>query len=89
MELLVKQLATAMPTLRATRVWLHVLDEAMQRFEIDSSSCGGTFLAQIAHESDECRSLEDDLRYSADALTRMWPNHFPTVEIALAYERSP
>lgn len=89
MELLAKQLATAMPTLRATRVWLHVLDEAMKRFEIDSPPCGVTFLAQIAHESDECRNLEDDLRYSADALTRMWPNHFPTLEMARGYERSP
>jgi hypothetical protein len=36
MELLAKQLATAMPTLRAPRVWLSVLNEAMERFEIDS-----------------------------------------------------
>jgi len=89
MEVLARQLAIAMPTLRATRVWLHVLDEAMQRFAIDSPACSGTFLAQIAHESDECRNLEDDLRYSADALTRLWPDHFPTLEMAQGYERSP
>jgi len=89
MEMLARQLAIAMPTLRATRVWLHVLDEAMKRFAIDSPACSVTFLAQIAHESDECRNLEDDLRYTADALTRMWPNHFPTAEMAQAYERSP
>ena len=89
MEHLAKQLATAMPTLRATRVWLHMLDEAMKRFDIDSATCSATFLAQIAHESDECRNLEDDLSYSADALTRMWPDHFPTLEAARVYERSP
>ena len=38
MKLLAKQLATAMPTLRAPRVWLMVLNEAMERFEIASSA---------------------------------------------------
>jgi putative chitinase len=89
MELLAKQLAAAMPTLRATRVWLQMLDDAMKRFELDSATCGATFLAQIAHESDECRNLEDDLSYPAEALTRMWPDHFPILESARAYERSP
>ena len=89
MELLAEQLAAAMPTLRAARVWLAVLEEAIERFKIDSPACIVTFLAQIAHESDECRHLEDDLSYPADTLTRMWPNLFPTHEMAQAFARSP
>ena len=77
MELLAKQLATAMPTLRAARVWLSMLDEAMKRFEIESSARVAAFLALIAHESNECRDLEDDLRYPAAALMRMWPQALP------------
>ena len=89
MELLAKQLATAMPTLRAPRVWLSMLNEAMERFEIDSSAHIAAFLALIAHESNECRYLEDDLRYPAEALMRMWPQHFPTLATARPYERNP
>ncbi len=89
MELLAKQIATAMPTLRAPRVWLSVLNEAMERFEIDSSAHIAAFLAQVAHDSNECRYLEDDLRFPAEALMRMWPQHFPTLATARPYERNP
>jgi putative chitinase len=89
MELLTKQLATAMPTLRAPRVWMSVLSEAVERFKIDSPACIATFLAQIAHESNECRNLEEDLRYTAEALLQMWPQYFPTLAAAQPYERNP
>jgi len=89
MESLAKQLATAMPTLRAARVWLSVLNEAMERFEIDSSARIAAFLAQIARDSNECRNLEEDLRYPAAVLMRMWPKRFPTVEMAQPYEQNP
>jgi len=89
MELLAKQLATAMPTLRAPRVWLSVLNEAMERFEIASSAHIAAFLVQVARDSKECRYLEDDLRYPAEALMRMWPQHFPTLATAHPYARNP
>jgi len=89
MELLDRQLATAMPTLRAPRVWLSVLTEALNRFEIDSAARIETFLALIARESHECRVLEEDLRYSAAALMRLWPKRFPTLAMAVPYERNP
>lgn len=89
MELLAKQLATAMPTLRAARVWLSMLNEAMERFEIDSSARIAAFLAQIAQESNDCRNLEEDLRYPIAVLMRMWPGLFPTAALAQPYERNP
>ena len=89
MELSAKQLAAAMPTLRAPRVWLSVFNEAMERFEIASSAHIAAFLAEVAHASKECRYLEDDLRYPAEALMRMWPQHFPTLATARPYERNP
>lgn len=89
MEDLAKQLATAMPTLRGARVWLSVLDEAMQRFEIDSSARIAAFLARIARESNECRILEEDLRFPVTVLMRLWPKRFPTAAMAQPYERNP
>ena len=89
MELLAKQLALAMPTLRGARVWLSMLNEAMERFEIDSSARIAAFLAQIAQESNECRNLEEDLRYPVAVLMRMWPRRFPTAAMAQPYECNP
>ena len=89
MELLVKQLATAMPSLRARRVWLSMLNEAIERFEIESPVSVVTFLAQVAQESNDCRNLEEDLRFTAEALVEMWPGHFPTLAAAQPYERNP
>jgi putative chitinase len=89
MELSARQLATAMPTLRAPRVWLAVLNEAVQRFEIDSSARIAAFLELIARESNECRYLEEDLRFPAAMLMRLWPKRFPTAAMAGPYERNP
>jgi putative chitinase len=89
MELLAKQLALAMPSLRAPRVWLSVFNEALERFAIESPACIATFLAQIAHESNACRIFEEDLRFTAEALVHTWPRHFPDLAAARPYERNP
>lgn len=47
------QLAAIMP--RAPLVWLGALNEAMQEFAIVTPMRESAFLAQIAHESGECR----------------------------------
>lgn len=86
---LAKQLAEAMPTLRAQTVWLLMLHRAMKRFEINTPVRIAAFLELIARESNECRNFEEDLSYSATALVRLWPNRFPTLAEAQAYERNP
>lgn len=40
------------------------------------------FLAQILHESNRLKSLEEDLRYSVSGMRRVWPNRFPDDESA-------
>jgi len=89
MLFLAKQLAHAMPTLRAQTVWLLMLGRAMKRFDINSPVRIAAFLELIAHESNECRNLEEDLSYSAAALVRLWPNRFPTIAEAMVYELNP
>jgi putative chitinase len=61
----------------------------MKRFEINTPARIAAFLETIAQESNECRSLEEDLSYSATALVRLWPNRFPTIADAQAFERNP
>jgi putative chitinase len=47
------------------------------------------FLCQVGHESQGLTRLVENLNYSAGALTRTWPNRFPSIDIAKLYERKP
>lgn len=81
-------LAAIMP--RAdVRVWTGPLNEAMQRFEITAPDRAPAFLAQVAHESDECRRLVENLHYSAKRLMAVWPTRFPTLNRAQDYAHHP
>lgn len=47
------------------------------------------FLAQVLHESAMLEHLEENLNYSAERLTKVWPRRFPTIADARPYERNP
>lgn len=47
------------------------------------------FLGQVLHESAQLERLEENLNYSAERLTQVWPNRFPTVADAAPYARNP
>ncbi len=59
----------------------------------DSFSAGdedlSAFLGQILHESDGLTRLEENLSYSAERMTVVWPNRFPTKADAQPYARNP
>jgi putative chitinase len=82
------QLKAIMPKSKPD-VWRVPLNQAMERFEINTASRAAAFLAQIAHESDELHALEERLSYSAARLMQVWPKRFPTIEKAQEYERNP
>ena len=46
------------------------------------------FVSTILVESDQCRRLEENLNYSAEALIRMWPKRFDSMT-AIALARKP
>jgi putative chitinase len=72
-----------------TGKWLDFLNQALERFSINTTVRAAAFLAQIAHESDELTHVSENLNYSAQRLTQVWPKRFPTVEIAREYEHNP
>jgi putative chitinase len=47
------------------------------------------FLAQIIHESQDLARLSENLNYSAQRMTEVWPHRFPTIAAAQPYARNP
>lgn len=89
MQLSMSQFAAVMPALLRPELWLRPLNEAMSCFEIQSPARAAAFLAQVAHESNQCRNTEELLSFSAATLIHTWPRRFPTLEVAMKYERNP
>ncbi|MFC3944461.1 glycoside hydrolase family 19 [Pseudomonas gingeri NCPPB 3146 = LMG 5327] len=52
------------------------LNEAMQRYAIDSPLRIAAFLAQVGYESEQLRILSENLDYSAAQLMLLWKNRF-------------
>ena len=70
-------------------VWHPLLTAAMFEHSITTPARACGFLAQIAHESDECNRLEEGLSYSVEGLLHTWPSRFHTAEEAQPYARRP
>jgi putative chitinase len=83
------ELAGVMPAAADVPMWTAAINEAMVRFEITTSERCAAFLAHVAHESNECRSLVENLRYSAKRLRAVWPSRFPTLDAAAPYADNP
>jgi putative chitinase len=88
MTLTDQQLVAIMPRVNAAH-WLGPLSTAMARFAIVTPARAAAFLAQVAHESGECRRLVENLNYSAQGLERTWPKRFPSTVIATEFARQP
>jgi len=56
--------------------WLQPIQAAMTEFEINTPAREAAFLAQIVHESNGLRAVEEELNYSAKRLPEVWPKHF-------------
>ena len=55
------------------------LAAAMEEFEIDTPKRIAMFLAQCAHESGYFQAVKENLNYSADGLTKIFPKYFRDV----------
>lgn len=56
--------------------WLFWIQEACDKFEINTPTRIAGFLAQTAHESAGYTALVENLNYSADTMAVVWPNRF-------------
>jgi putative chitinase len=87
----IDQLDMAVPKARYEDLVKYVdfLDDGMGRFEINTPNRVAAFIAQVAHESGDFRSTEENLNYSWLALRHTWPSRFATDELAKQYHRQP
>lgn len=65
------------------------LDNAMKECGIDTAERARAFLAQVGHESAQLNRIEENLKYSAQALRKVFPKYFPTQQEAVMYAYHP
>lgn len=65
------------------------LDKAMKECGIDTAQRARAFLAQVGHESAQLNRVEENLKYSAQALRKVFPKYFPTQQEAVMYVYHP
>jgi len=69
--------------------WLDPLMSTFHRYEINTPLRQSAFLGQCQHESANFKVLQENLNYSKEALCRVWPSRFPTLQDAEPYHRNP
>jgi putative chitinase len=65
--------------------WLGPLEEVFAKYDITTPIRQAAFIGQCAHESGNFKTLEENLRYSATSLMKVWPSRFPNLEVANQY----
>ena len=69
--------------------WIDAINETFDRFDISTPERQACFLGQCAHESGGFTALKENLNYSAEGLTKVWPKRFPSFDVAQSYHRNP
>jgi putative chitinase len=69
--------------------WFEPLNETFSKFEINTPKRQAAFIGQCGHESNNFKTLEENLHYSANALMRVWPSRFPDNDVAEKYANKP
>ena len=69
--------------------WIDAINETFERFDISTPERQACFLGQVSHESAGFTALKENLNYSAEGLTKVWPKRFPSLDVAQPYHRNP
>jgi putative chitinase len=69
--------------------WLEPLNNTFEKYQINTPTRQAAFIGQCGHESNNFKTLEENLNYSAKGLMATWPSRFPSLEEATKYERNP
>ena len=69
--------------------WVEPLNEAFEKYEINTPKRQACFIGQAMHESGGFKHLTENLNYSAKGLMSTWPSRFPDIDTAEKYEHQP
>ena len=69
--------------------WFKPLTDVFIKYSISTTQRQASFIGQCQHESNNFRTLEENLHYSADGLMRTWPSRFPSTDVAEQYANNP
>jgi putative chitinase len=81
--------ATQLSELGISSNWEKPLNDACEKFGIDTPVRQAAFIGQCQHESGNFKHLIENLNFSAEGLCRTFPHQFPTMEAAGSYSRNP
>lgn len=84
-----KQIRQIMPRCAYPGEWVRPLEQTCARFEINTPLRIAAFLSQLAVESAELNRVEENLTYSPQRISAVWPKRFPTTASARLYSRNP
>ena len=69
--------------------WLEPLNGTFQKYDIGTPKRQAAFIGQCAVESANFTRLQENLNYSAQRLTQVWPSRFPNINMAESYAHNP
>ena len=69
--------------------WTEALQAVFDKYDLSNSLRQASFIGQCQHESNNFKSLEENLHYSAAGLMRTWPSRFPSADVAQQYANNP
>jgi len=69
--------------------WFKPLNDTFIKYNISTTQRQASFIGQCQHESNNFRSLEENLHYSANGLMRTWSSRFPSRDVAEQYAQNP
>ena len=69
--------------------WLVPLNEVFAKYDISTPLRQAAFIGQCAHESNNFKTLEENLNYRPETLMKVWPSRFPDLATADKYAHNP
>ena len=69
--------------------WDIPLNQVFVKYDIGTPKRQAAFIGQCAVESANFTRLQENLNYSAQRLTQVWPSRFPNINMAEAYAHNP
>lgn len=69
--------------------WVDAINTTFETFGIETPEQQASFLGQCGHESAGFTALVENLNYKAESLMKVWPKRFPSLEMAMEYNRQP